>query len=137
MKAHRFTFHLAAASMLAMAVGSFAGACSSNSNGGNPAPSGDDGGDATSSSSSGAGSSSGTGSSSGSSSGAGSSSGSSSGGLPDTGACMSDASTCNSCYTAQQAMQDPLNACSPYTANCTPFSNKTRVPGWPNVPQVP
>ncbi len=40
----------------------------------------------------------------------------------DTGSCMSDASTCNSCYTASQAAADPLNACAPETANCIPFT---------------
>jgi hypothetical protein len=46
-------------------------------------------------------------------------------------------SNCNSCYDPAQAMKDPYNACSPYTVNCTPFDNKGRVPGFPNVPQVP
>jgi hypothetical protein len=53
----------------------------------------------------------------------------------DTGSCMSDAATCNSCYTAQQAAADPYNACSSATANCVPFNNATRVPA--NVPPVP
>ena len=44
--------------------------------------------------------------------------------LPDVGNCVSDASTCNSCYTPAQ---DPLNGCSPATVNCIPFDN-TRVP---------
>jgi hypothetical protein len=44
--------------------------------------------------------------------------------LPDVGNCVSDASTCNSCYTPEQ---DPLNGCSPWTVNCIPFDN-TRVP---------
>ena len=44
--------------------------------------------------------------------------------LPDVGACVSDAATCNSCYTVQQ---NPLNGCSPATVNCIPFDN-TRVP---------
>jgi hypothetical protein len=52
---------------------------------------------------------------------------------PDTGSCVSDAATCNSCYSQQQAQQDPYNACSPATANCVPFDN-TRVP--PNVPRL-
>jgi hypothetical protein len=51
----------------------------------------------------------------------------------DTGACVSDAATCNSCYTQQQAQQDPYNACSPATANCIPFDT-TRVPA--NVPRL-
>lgn len=48
--------------------------------------------------------------------------------LPDVGACKSDASTCNSCYTP---VQDPVNGCSPAAANCIKFDN-TRVPA--NVP---
>jgi|HubBroStandDraft_2_1064218.scaffolds.fasta_scaffold954505_2 hypothetical protein len=40
----------------------------------------------------------------------------------DTGSCMSDASTCNSCYTTMEAQEDPLNACAPETANCIPFT---------------
>jgi hypothetical protein len=44
--------------------------------------------------------------------------------LPDVGNCVSEASTCNSCYTV---VQDPLGACSPYSVNCIPFDN-TRVP---------
>jgi hypothetical protein len=56
-------------------------------------------------------------------------------GLPDTGNCVSDAATCNSCYSAMQAAQDPYNACAPSTANCVPFANGTRVPA--NVPRVP
>jgi hypothetical protein len=44
--------------------------------------------------------------------------------LPDVGNCVSDASTCNSCYTPAQ---NPLNGCSPATVNCIPFDN-TRVP---------
>jgi hypothetical protein len=35
---------------------------------------------------------------------------------------MSDAATCNSCYSATQAAQDPLNACAPETVNCIPFT---------------
>lgn len=56
-------------------------------------------------------------------------------GVPDTGSCMSDAATCNSCYSPMQAAQDPYNACAPSTANCIPFNNTTRVPA--NVPPVP
>jgi hypothetical protein len=44
--------------------------------------------------------------------------------LPDVGNCASDAATCNSCYTV---VQDPRNACSPYSVSCIPFDN-TRVP---------
>jgi hypothetical protein len=49
----------------------------------------------------------------------------------DTGSCTSDASACNSCYTAQQAEQDPLNACAPETANCIPFTGT--VPTHPQL----
>jgi hypothetical protein len=71
----------------------------------------------------------------------GSSSGSSSGGVADssggadvvldTGGCTSDASTCNSCYTAAQAVADPLNACAPETVNCIPFTGT--VPTHPTL----
>ena len=49
----------------------------------------------------------------------------------DTGSCVSDSSACNSCYTATQAAQDPLNACGPQgeTVNCIPFT--TTVPSHP------
>ncbi len=50
----------------------------------------------------------------------------------DTGSCKSDASTCNTCYTAAQAAADPYNACSQYTANCVPF-DPTRVPSHPQI----
>jgi hypothetical protein len=53
-------------------------------------------------------------------------------GLPDTGSCKSDASTCNSCYTAAQAAADPLNACSEFTKNCVTF-DPTRVPTHPTL----
>lgn len=56
-------------------------------------------------------------------------------GVIDTGSCVSDAATCNSCYSPMQNMQDPYNACASSTANCIPFNNGTRVP--PNVPMVP
>jgi hypothetical protein len=86
------------------------GCSSSNTN--NPAPSSREGGaDSTASSSSG--------SSSGS---AGDSSGGADVPVIDTGSCVSDASSCNSCYTAQQAASDPLNACAPATVNCIPFT---------------
>jgi hypothetical protein len=44
--------------------------------------------------------------------------------LPDVGSCVSDASTCNSCYTPAQ---NPLYGCSPFSVNCLPVDN-TRVP---------
>lgn len=50
----------------------------------------------------------------------------------DTGSCKSDASTCNTCYTAGQAATDPYNACSQYTANCVSF-DPTRVPSHPQI----
>jgi hypothetical protein len=40
----------------------------------------------------------------------------------DTGACVPESSTCNSCYTDAQAAADPYNTCSPYTASCVPFT---------------
>jgi hypothetical protein len=46
----------------------------------------------------------------------------------DTGPnCVSDSSTCNSCYDDAQAAENPFNACSQYTKDCVPF-DKTRVP---------
>ena len=57
-----------------------------------------------------------------------------------TDGCVSDAANCNTCYTATQAAQDPYNACSAYTVNCTPFDNKTRITGLTadgGVPAVP
>jgi hypothetical protein len=114
------------AAAAAMATVTAYGCSSSNSN--NPAPSTHDaGGDSTASSSGGS-----SGGSSGSSSG---SVGDSSGGADvvvlDTGTCTSDASTCNSCYTAQQAVADPLNACAPETVNCIPFTGT--VPAHPTL----
>jgi hypothetical protein len=50
----------------------------------------------------------------------------------DTGACKSDGGTCNSCYTAMQAMQDPYNACNAYTSKCIPF-DPSRVPSHPQL----
>jgi len=100
---------------LACATGVAAANGCSSSNSNNPGPSSHDAGNDTTSSSSGGGS----GGSSGSS-------GGTEGGMDvvniDTGSCVSDASTCNSCYTASQAAQDPLNACAPETANCIPFT---------------
>ena len=98
--------------------------CSSSSGNGNPGPSSHEGG------------TDGTASSSGGSSSGGSSSGSSneSGAdvpIIDTGSCVSDAATCNSCYSAAQAAQDPLNACAPETANCIPFTGT--VPSHPTL----
>ncbi len=55
----------------------------------------------------------------------------------DVGSCKSDAGgsfgpVCNSCYTPQQAGQDPLNACSPYTSKCVQF-DPSRVPSHPTL----
>jgi hypothetical protein len=48
--------------------------------------------------------------------------------------CSSTMPHCNTCTTPAT---DPLNACSSYVGNCTPFDN-TRVPGWPDhIPMVP
>jgi hypothetical protein len=51
--------------------------------------------------------------------------------LPDTGSCMSDSSSCNTCYTDAQAAADPLNACSTYTKNCVPVT--LTVPSHPTL----
>jgi hypothetical protein len=99
--------------------------CSSSNDNGNPGPSSHDGGNADSTASSS------SGGSSGSSSGTGDSSGGADVPVIDTGSCTSDASTCNSCYTAQQAAEDPLNACAPETVNCIPFTGT--VPSHPTL----
>jgi hypothetical protein len=52
--------------------------------------------------------------------------------LPDVGSCKSDSSSCNTCYDDAEAKKDPLNACSPYTANCVPVS--LTVPSHPAIP---
>jgi len=110
------SLRLAIIALVVTCGGALAYGCSSDNNT-NPAPSSHDAGgtDSTASSSSGGGS----GSSSGS---IGDSSGGADVPVIDTGACTSDASTCNSCYTATQAAQDPLNACAPETVNCIPFT---------------
>jgi hypothetical protein len=57
-----------------------------------------------------------------------------------TDGCVSEASTCNTCYTATQAAQDPYNACTAYTVNCSPFDNKSRIMGLAadgGIPSVP
>jgi hypothetical protein len=45
-------------------------------------------------------------------------------GLPDVGACKSDSSLCNSCYTndAGADVEVPLNACSSAVGNCIQFT---------------
>ena len=107
--------------VLTLAAGAtMAYGCSSDSSNNNPGPSSHDGGGTDSTAS---GSGGGSGGSSGSSSGTvGDSSGGADVPIIDTGACTSDASSCNSCYTAAQAAQDPLNACAPETVNCIPFT---------------
>jgi hypothetical protein len=117
------TFALVACAASVTAYG-----CSGDDSNAGPSASSNEGGDSTASSSSG-----GSSGSSGSSSG---SVGDSSGGtdapvIIDTGACASDAATCNSCYTAMQAAQDPLNACAPETVNCIPFTGT--VPTHPTL----
>jgi hypothetical protein len=115
MNSHKLSRRLGTLVMLAATACVTAYGCSS-SNSNNPAPSSREGGaDSTASSSSGGGS----GSSSGS---VGDSSGGADVPVIDTGSCVSDASNCNSCYTAQQAASDPLNACAPSTVNCIPFT---------------
>ena len=129
MKTSNLSLRLAVIGMVSVLGVVTAYGCSSSSNGGNPGPSSHEGGaDGTTSSSGG--------SSSGGSSSGGSSSGINEGGgqdvpVIDTGTCQSDASTCNSCYSATQAEQDPLNACAPETANCIPFTGT--VPSHPTL----
>jgi hypothetical protein len=115
------SFRLAIVLLVATAGTALAYGCSSNDNSNNPGPSSHDGGGNDSTASSGSGGSSG-GSSGSSSGGIGDSSGGADVPVIDTGACTSDASSCNSCYTAQQAAEDPLNACAPETVNCIPFT---------------
>jgi hypothetical protein len=132
---------LAGVSLVALAGGASAlTACSGDNSNGNPAPTQNDSGSATDSTMM-MGDDSSMGSDTSSSSSGGDSS---SGGMDvvtiDTGGCISDAANCNSCYTASQAMTDPYNACSPYTVNCTPFKNSTRITGLSSdggVPLVP
>jgi hypothetical protein len=50
----------------------------------------------------------------------------------ETPDCASEASTCNTCYSDAQAVADPYNACSPYTAGCVPFT--LTVPTHPQLP---
>jgi hypothetical protein len=119
MSAPNLRFRIAFVLGIGAVTSAIAYGCGGGDNGNNPGPSSHDGGnDATSS---------------GSSSGADSSGSSSGSDAPviDTGSCTSDASTCNSCYTASQAAQDPLNACAPETVNCIPFT-KT-VPTHPTL----
>jgi hypothetical protein len=124
MKTSNLSLRLTVAGMVALLGVATAYGCSSSSGGGNPGPSSHEGG------------TDGTASSSGGSSSGGSSSGVNEGGgqdavVIDTGSCTSDASTCNSCYSATQAAQDPLNACAPETANCIPFTGT--VPSHPTL----
>lgn len=144
MNTRKLFLKLAGVSLVAISAGAASlVACSGDSsNGGNPAPTGGDSGsssDVTMGGDTSPGDDSSMGSDTGTSSG-----GDSGGGMDvvtiDTGGCMSDASTCNTCYTASQAAVDPYNACSPYTVNCVPFSNSTRITGLSSdggVPLVP
>jgi hypothetical protein len=45
-------------------------------------------------------------------------------GLPDVGSCVSDSSSCNSCYSfpATADAEVPLNACSSAVGNCVKFA---------------
>jgi hypothetical protein len=114
MSAHNLTFRLGVLGAFVVCAVATAYGCSSSGNS-NPTPTTFDGGnDATSSSSSGSGSSSGSSSDSGG--------GGNDAPSFDTGSCVSDASTCNSCYSATQASADPLNACASSTVNCIPFT---------------
>jgi len=124
MSARKTTIRVTGVLLAGSIAAGFPVACSSSSNGGNPTPTNYDSGTApdTTTSSSGGDSSSTT---------------DTSAPTPDspsldTGGCTSDASTCNSCYTAAQAAADPYNACSPYTAACIPF-DPTRVPSHPSL----
>lgn len=123
MNARKMLLRLAMVSLVGVASASLVLACSGDDNNGNPNPTNHDSGTGSSSSSGGDG---GSGNDTGTD-GGGSSGGDSS---MEAGNCMSDATTCNSCVTS---MQDPYNACSPYTTNCIAFDPK-RVPQHPMVP---
>jgi hypothetical protein len=120
MNTHKILFRLAAVVGMAMASSALALAiaCSGDDNHGNPAPTqrdsggpdstmptGDDGGNPPQQDA-----------------------GTDATPIPD--ASCSDSSKCNSCTTQAN---DPLNSCSPYTANCIPF-DPSRVPTHPSVP---
>jgi hypothetical protein len=124
MRTTRFS-RVAAIGLAATLASALAAACSGDDNGGNPQPTTDSGvtPDGTTS-----GDDSSTG---GDSSQTADSSAVDSPSL-DTGSCKSDASTCNTCYTAAQAAADPYNACSQYTANCVSF-DPARVPTHPKI----
>lgn len=122
MNTHKLSFRLSVLGSFVLCGLVTAYGCSSGGSN-NPGPSSHDAGNDTTSSSSG-----GTASSSG---GTTNDSGGSDAPVIDTGSCTSDASTCNSCYTASQAAQDPLNACAPETANCIPFTGT--VPSHPTL----
>ena len=142
MNTRKLVMKLAGVSIVALAAsaGTLIACSGDNSNGGNPATTGGDsgsGGDVTMGGDTATGDDSSMGSDT-------STSGDSGGGMDvvqiDTGGCVSDASTCNTCYSASQAATDPYNACSPYTVNCVPFSNSTRITGLSSdggVPLVP
>ena len=139
MNTRNLILRLAGVSLVSVAASVAAVACSGDNSNGNPAPTQNDSG-TTDSTTSGDDSSTGDDSSMGTDSSTGTDSG---GGMDvvliDTGSCVSDAATCNSCYNATQAAQDPYNACTPYTVNCTPFDN-TRITGLSSdggVPLVP
>jgi hypothetical protein len=125
MKTTKLTRFVGIALAGAVAAG-VAVACSGDDNSGNPTPTVDSG-SGSDVTTTGNDSSTGTDSSSGSDT-------STASDAPslDTGACKSDAGTCNSCYTAAQAAADPFNACSPYTTNCIKF-DATRVPTHPTL----
>jgi hypothetical protein len=112
-------------SLFAAATCGVAIACSGDDNGSNPTPTINDSGtsDVTTS---------GDDSSTGTDSSTASDTGTTDAPSLDTGSCKSDASTCNTCYTAAQAAADPYNACSQYTANCVSF-DPTRVPTHPQI----
>jgi hypothetical protein len=110
MNTRKLSLRLAALALVATAAsGAVYGCSSDDSNSSNPGPSSHDGGgnDGTVSSNDSGGSDAGN---------------VSDAPVIDTGSCVSDASTCNSCYTPTQAQQDPLNGCAPETANCIPFT---------------
>jgi hypothetical protein len=128
-------FRLAGISLVAVASSALAIACSGDDNNGNPAPTQNDSGTGSDVTMTGDDSSMGTDTSTSTDSGTGMDVV-----IISTDGCVSEASTCNTCYTSTQAAQDPYNACTPYTVNCTPFDNKSRIMGLAadgGIPAVP
>ncbi len=135
MNTRTMIFRLAGISLVAVASSALAIACSGDDNNSNPAPTQNDSGMGADVTMTGDDSSMGSDTSTPGDSGMGMDVV-----IISTDGCASEASTCNTCYNATQAAQDPYNACTAYTVNCTPFDNKTRIMGLAadgGIPSVP